>query len=93
MIFKEENRVRTINATLAEEERKCLLPAYLVLQRFEDALLDLNAEQIKLNGQRYSMDDIATARNFLYDLPNAAKSGTFKFDIIVDNHDDDEEDE
>lgn len=94
MTFKEENRIRTICVTFSDKDkRNCLSPAYTVLNNFEDSLLNLSAGKIKLNGQRYSIDDIATARNLLYDLSVAANFKTFKIEIESDPYDDDDDEE
>ena len=93
MTFKEENRIRTICVTFSDEERNCLSSTYSVLNNFEDSLLNLYAGKIKLNGQRYSIEDIATARTLLYDLRAAANFKTFKIEIESDPYDDDDDEE
>lgn len=94
MTFKEENRIRTICVTFSDKEkRNCLSPAYSVLDNFEDSLLNLSAGKIKLNGHHYSINDIATARNLLYDFSVAANFKTFKIEIESDPYDDDYDDD
>ena len=93
MTFREENRIRTIRVTFSDEERNCLPLAYSILNNFEDLLLHLDAGKIKLNEGHYSIDDIATVRNLLYDLRTAANFNTFKIDIESDPYDDDDDDE
>lgn len=91
MIFKEENRIRTINVTLTESEKEFLRKGYKFIQAFSSKICLEEIERVKIDGTEYSDYNFLNAESLFRSLVNAANYKTFKIECAFVQYDDDEE--